>query len=138
MQAPVFLIGVLSRRTSCNIETIRYYERVGVLPRAQRRGRYRTFSDADVARLRFIIRSREWGFSLDQIRALLVLSSEREINSCREAKAVASDHLFDVRARIRDLRRMERVLADTIRRCEGRRSPLCPVIEALSGNTTPG
>jgi MerR family mercuric resistance operon transcriptional regulator len=134
MEPTPLLIGDLSRHTGCHIETIRYYERVDLLPRAQRRGRYRAYSKADVARLSFVMRSRELGFSLDEIRALLALSSNPGANSCREAQTLAAGHLIEVRKRIRDLRRMEKVLAETIRRCEGRKSPHCPLIEALSAD----
>lgn len=134
MEPPVLTIGGLSQRTGCHIETIRYYERVRVMPRAQRRGRYRTYSYADVARLHFVMRSRELGFSLDEIRALLVLSLNPDSHSCRDAQRLATSHLAAVRTRLRDLRRMERVLAQTIRKCERRTTPLCPFIEALSGD----
>ena len=132
MEPAILLIGDLSQRTGCHIETIRYYERVDLLPRAQRRGRYRAYAKADVARLSFVMRSRELGFSLDEIRALLALSSNPGANSCREAQTLAAGHLLEVRKRIRDLRRMEKVLAETIRRCESRKTPRCPLIEALS------
>ena len=134
MEPPALLIGKLSQRTDCHIETIRYYERVHVLPRPQRRGRYRTFSNADVARLNFVMRSRELGFALDEIRALLVLSSNPDANSRPEAQRLAAGHLVAVRTRLRDLRRIEKILTETIRGCESRKTPLCPLIEALSGN----
>lgn len=134
MEAPALLIGALSQRTGCHIETIRYYERVRLLPRAQRRGRYRIYSNADVARLNFVMRSRDLGFSLEEIRALLALSLNPDSNSCRQAQMLAASHLVAVRTRLRDLRRMEQVLTETIRRCENRKTPLCPLIEALSGN----
>jgi MerR family mercuric resistance operon transcriptional regulator len=132
MKPVTLLIGELSQRTGCHIETIRYYERVRLLPRAQRRGRYRTFSDADVARLNFVMRSRELGFSIDEIRTLLALSSNPDSTSCSEAQSLAAAHLVAVRSRLRDLRRMQKVLTETIRRCQSRKTPLCPLIEALS------
>jgi MerR family mercuric resistance operon transcriptional regulator len=135
MEPPVLTIGGLSQRTGCHIETIRYYERVRLLPRAQRRGRYRTYSNADVARLHFVMRSRDLGFSLDEIRALLVLSLKPDSHSCGEAQRLAAGHLAAVRTRLRDLRRMERVLTETIRKCGSRTTPLCPLIEALSGTS---
>ncbi len=134
MEPPALLIGELSQRTGCHIETIRYYERVRLLPRAQRRGRYRTFSSADVARLNFVMRSRDLGFSLDEIKALLALSSNPDAHSCTEAQRLASGHLAAVRTRLRDLRRMERVLTETVRRCQSRKTPSCPLIQALSGS----
>jgi len=135
MESPVFFIGELSQRTGCHIETIRYYERVRLLPRAPRRGRYRTFSEPDVARLHFIVRSRELGFSLDEIRALLVFASSHDSNACREAQTLAAGHLAAVRTRLRDLRRMEKVLTETIRRCDSRKTRHCPLIEVLSGDS---
>jgi MerR family mercuric resistance operon transcriptional regulator len=68
-------IGELSRRTGCNVETIRYYERIGLLPPPARNGRYRSVSAGDEARLVFVRRARELGFTLEEIRALLKLSA---------------------------------------------------------------
>jgi len=68
-------IGELSRRTNCNIETVRYYERIGLLPTPARRGRYRLYGGEDVGRLAFVRRSRELGFTLDEVRALLGLAA---------------------------------------------------------------
>jgi MerR family transcriptional regulator, mercuric resistance operon regulatory protein len=127
-------IGELSERTGCHIETVRYYERVGLLPRAARRGRYRTYTKPNVARLQFVMRSRDLGFSLDELRALLMLSAKPGSNSCRQAQSLAAAHLADVRKRIRDLRLIEMVLAETIRRCKDRKTTHCPLIEALAGD----
>jgi len=124
-------IGELSRRTRCNIETIRYYERIGLLPRAARRGRYRSFGPADVERLHFVRRARELGFTLDEIRALLGIAADDDI-SCGDAREIAAVHLKQVRARIADLKRMERVLADTVRACSSGDHVGCPLITALS------
>ena len=78
----------------------------------------------------------EWcGYSFGSLRrALLALSTKQDSNSCREAQTLATDHLAAVRKRLRDLRRMEKVLTETVRRCQSRRTPLCPLIEALSGD----
>lgn len=126
-----FAIGELSRRTRCNIETIRYYERVGLLPKAARRGRYRSFDPADVDRLHFVRRARELGFALDEIRALLGIATAEDI-SCDDARTIAASHLMQVRARIADLKRMERVLADTVRACSSGDHVGCPLITTLS------
>jgi MerR family mercuric resistance operon transcriptional regulator len=104
-------IGELSRRTGCNIETIRYYERIGLLPAPPRCGRYRSYGPEDVDRLGFVRRARELGFRLDAVRALLGLAAGGQA-SCAEARDLAASHLKDVRARISDLRRMERILAE--------------------------
>lgn len=125
-------IGELSRRTRCNIETIRYYERIGLLPKAARRGRYRSFGAADVERLHFVRRARELGFTLDEVRALLGIATAEEI-SCNVAREIATLHLGKVRARIADLKRMERVLADTVRACSSSDHVGCPLINTLVG-----
>ncbi len=123
-------IGELSRRTGCNIETIRYYELIGLMPAPPRRGRYRSYGAGDVGRLGFVRRARELGFTLDEVRALLGLAAGGEA-SCAEVRVLASAHLGDVRARIADLKRMERVLADSVRACDAGQDPGCPLIDAL-------
>ena len=125
-------IGELSRLTLCNIETIRYYERIGLLPKPQRHGRYRRYDGDDIARLKFVRRSRELGFSLDEVRALLTLSADTKRETCAEVRQLAAGHLADVRAKIADLRAMEHVLADAVRRCDAGEPPGCPIIDALS------
>ncbi|GIX14778.1 MAG: MerR family transcriptional regulator [Paracoccaceae bacterium] len=123
--------GRLARATGCNIETIRYYEKAGLLPAPPRSARgYRLYSDAHLARLRFILRARELGFSMEDIRGLLGLG-DGAAPSCAEVKARTERHLADVRARIADLRRIEAVLAETARRCSGEARPDCPVIDSL-------
>lgn len=124
-------IGELSRRTGCNIETIRYYERIGILPKADRRGRYRSYAKADTERLLFVRRARELGFTLDEIRALLGIATTGQV-SCAEARDIAASHLVKVRARLIDLRRMERVLASTVRACDTDDHTGCPLIDTLS------
>lgn len=123
-------IGELSRRTGCNIETIRYYERIGLMPAPPRRGRYRSYSAVDVGRLGFVRRARELGFTLDEVRALLDLAAGGQA-ACAEVRTLAASHLQDVRARIADLRRMERVLADSVRACDAGQDPGCPLIQTL-------
>lgn len=123
-------IGELSRRTGCNIETIRYYERIGLMPAPARRGRYRSYGGEEVARLGFVRRARELGFTLDEVRALLGLAAGGSA-TCAEVHDLAAAHLKDVRARIADLKRMERVLADSVRACEAGQNAGCPVIETL-------
>lgn len=123
-------IGELSRRTGCNIETIRYYERIGLMPAPPRRGRYRSYCGEDVGRLGFVRRARELGFTLDEVRALLGLAAGGQA-SCAEVKNLAASHLQGVRARIADLKRMERVLAGSVRACNAGQDPGCPLIHAL-------
>ena len=123
-------IGELSRRTGCNIETIRYYERIGLMPPPPRRGRYRCYGGGDVDRLGFVRRARELGFTLDEVRALLGLAAGGNA-TCAEVRDLAAVHLKDVRTRIADLKRMERVLAESVRACEAGQDPGCPLIQTL-------
>jgi MerR family mercuric resistance operon transcriptional regulator len=124
-------IGALSKRTSCNIETIRYYEKAGLLPvPARSPGGYRLYGNEHLKRLTFIRRARALGFSIDEVRKLLRLADERK-RPCAEVRVVAAAHLEDVQAKIADLRAMERVLNETVAQCaDGKRSD-CPLIEAL-------
>lgn len=124
--------GELARVTGCNIETIRYYEKACLLPDPPRTAAgYRIYAAAHVARLRFILRARELGFTLDDIRGLLGLE-DGAVPSCAEVKALTDRHLADVRAKIADLRRIEAVLARTAAQCSGANVPQCPVLETLA------
>ena len=126
-------IGELSRRTGVNIETIPYYERIEMLPAPPRTasGR-RVYGQAETRSLFFIRRSRELGFSLNEVRALLALSAGNDEEACSEVRDLAAGHLAEVRAKIADLRAMERVLADAVRRCDAGEASGCPLIDALS------
>jgi MerR family mercuric resistance operon transcriptional regulator len=123
-------IGELSRRTGCNIETIRYYERIGLMPAPPRRGRYRSYGGDDVGRLGFVRRARELGFTLDDVRALQGLVADGQA-ACADVRTLAASHLQDVRSRLADLQRMERVLAASVRACDAGQNPGCPLIQAL-------
>jgi MerR family mercuric resistance operon transcriptional regulator len=124
-------IGRLSQRTGTKVETIRYYERVGLLPApARSAGGYRLYDVEHLKRLTFIRRARALGFSIDEVRTLLKLADERT-RPCAEVRVVAEAHLSDIRAKIADLKAMERVLRDTVARCVKGTGSHCPVIEAL-------
>ena len=126
-------IGALSERTGVNVETIRYYEREGLLPSAPRTaGGHRVFGQAHVRRLFFIRRSRELGFSGNEVRALLSLVDGGY--TCGEIQDLTLKHLADVRAKIADLRRLEKTLATISAKCEGSDVPDCSVVEALSAD----
>ena len=132
MRAATFPIGVLSTETGVKIETIRYYERIGLMPVPPRtEGRQRVYDAHHLRRLTFIRRSRELGFSLDQIRALLGLAGTHAL-TCAEVKGLAEQHTADIRRKIKDLKRLERILSDLAARCHGRRVPDCPILDALS------
>jgi MerR family mercuric resistance operon transcriptional regulator len=125
-RAEMLPIGALSKRSGVNIETIRYYERVKMLaPPPRTAGGRRVYHSTDLRILVFIRRSRELGFSLDEIRALLRLGGPEKA-SCREVREIAAHHLEDIRARLVDLKKLERLLAKTVARCSGRTAPDCP------------
>ncbi|HYY73570.1 MAG TPA: helix-turn-helix domain-containing protein [Solirubrobacterales bacterium] len=124
-------IGRLAKRTGTNIETIRYYERVGLWPApARSAGGYRLYGTEHLKRLSFIRRARALGFSIAEVRTLLRLADERK-RPCAEVRVVAEAHLGDVRAKIADLKTMERVLKETVARCADGSGFHCPLIEAL-------
>jgi MerR family mercuric resistance operon transcriptional regulator len=125
-------IGALSKHTGTNIETIRYYERVGLLPApARTAGGYRLYGTDHLKRLSFIRRARALGFSLAEVRKLLTLSDQRR-RPCAEVRVVAAAHLEDVKGKIADLRQMERVLKETVARCNAGSGSHCPMIDALT------
>jgi len=124
-------IGALSARTGCPIETIRYYERIGLLAEPPRTaGGHRSYGDDHARRLFFIRRSRELGFSLDAIRDLLSMVDGGAL-SCGQVADMAGERLADVRAKIKDLKKLERTLAKTVSQCHRDDDPHCPVIDAL-------
>ena len=129
-------IGALSQRTGCPIETIRYYERIALLPAPARRGRYRSYGSEDVNRLTFVRRARELGFTLGEVRALLSLAAGGQ-GACAEARGIAAAHLAGVQAKIADLRAMERVLTDAVRRCDAGEALGCPLIGVLTSGVAP-
>jgi MerR family transcriptional regulator, mercuric resistance operon regulatory protein len=124
-------IGTLSRLSGVNIETIRYYERVKMLaPPPRTAGGRRIYGANDLRMLVFVRRARELGFSLDEIRALLRLGGP-EKPSCGEVRKIAAHHLEDIRAKLADLKELERLLANTVARCSGKTAPDCPVLDIL-------
>jgi MerR family mercuric resistance operon transcriptional regulator len=115
-----------------NVETIRYYERVGLLAKPARTSSgYRSYRPRDVERLTFIRRARELGFSLDEVRRLLGLADGKS-RSCRQVRDIAAEHLSDVRTKLGDLQRLERVLADLVSACADGTLPACPLLETLT------
>lgn len=124
--------GEMARQTGANIETIRYYERIKILPAPPRtEGGRRVYEPKHVRTLAFIRRARELGFSIEDIRALLVLS-EPGHTSCKEVRRIASLHLESVRAKLADLSKLENILSETVAQCSGKAVPACPVLDALS------
>jgi MerR family mercuric resistance operon transcriptional regulator len=130
-QATTLSIGALSQLTGCNIETIRYYERIGVLPDPPRtEGGHRSYGGNHLKRLTFVRRSRELGFTLDEIRSLLGMVDGGDY-TCGEVLGLAREHLGAIQAKIRDLKRLQQTLANIAAQCGGGAVPECPIIDAL-------
>jgi MerR family copper efflux transcriptional regulator len=129
-----FTIGALARRAGVGIDTIRYYERENLLPKPVRRASgYRDYGAETIARLRFIRRAKDLGFTLEEIRELLALSTDRE-RGVQNVKRRAEARLGDVEQRIRELQRMRRGLKQLIDACPGEGAlEHCPILRALGG-----
>jgi Cu(I)-responsive transcriptional regulator len=125
-------IGELARLTGTKVETVRYYERIGLLAApARTAGNYRTYRPEDLNRLSFIRRSRDLGFSLDQVQALLDLSDDRN-RPCEAVDTIAREHLSEVDHKIKDLQALRRELSSMIDQCRCGTVADCRIIEALS------
>jgi Cu(I)-responsive transcriptional regulator len=126
-------IGDLAKVTGVKIVTIRYYEQAGLLPVPPRtEGNYRTYKPEHLRRLRFIRRLRDLGFTLEQVRDLLRLASDKK-QSCDEVDRMTSEHLVTVEAKIRDLQKLASELRRLSRCCQGGgQIAECRIIEALS------
>ena len=128
---PALTIGALALVAGCNLETVRYYEKVGLMKAPPRtRGGHRVYGNEAAGRLSFIRRARELGFTIDDIRSLLGLVDRRAV-TCGEVQKIAEHQLQGVRAKVVDLKKLEFVLAGMTRSCAGGDVPDCPVIEAL-------
>ncbi|GER08426.1 MerR family transcriptional regulator [Iodidimonas muriae] len=131
MAAQRTTIGALAKTTGIKIETIRYYERIGLIPSPPRsEGGQRIYEEDDRKRLSFVKRCRELGFSLDDVRTLLDLR-QNDNRTCREVKEKTTTHLRTVRTKIADLKRMERALNTLAQSCEGGDDTHCPILEQL-------
>ncbi|HMR29941.1 MAG TPA: helix-turn-helix domain-containing protein [Geminicoccaceae bacterium] len=132
MNVDTLTIGLLAERTGTKVETIRFYEKCGLLPKPSRTaGNYRAYAPAHLNRLSFIRRARDLGFSLDQIRALLDLSDDRD-RPCEAVDTIAKEHLAEVDRKIADLRALRRELDSMIDQCHCGTVAECRIIEALS------
>jgi MerR family transcriptional regulator, mercuric resistance operon regulatory protein len=124
-------IGELSRLCGVNIETIRYYEKIKMLPAPLRtEAGHRVYGPKETRILVFIRRGRELGFTLDQIRALLNLSGPGRA-SCAEVREIAKHHIEDISAKINDLAKLKRLLRKTVAQCSKGKAPDCPVLDIL-------
>lgn len=129
--SPNLTIGGVAKAAGVNVETIRYYQRLQILEEpAKPLGGVRRYADATVARVQFIKRAQELGFSLAEIQRLLRLEDPQ---SCGEARTLAAEKLALVESRVTDLVRLRGVLKDLIGRCDQRRGKItCPIIESLA------
>jgi Cu(I)-responsive transcriptional regulator len=123
-------IGTLAKRAGVSIDTVRYYERGGLLsPKTRLASGYRRYSELEVARLRFIRRAQALGFTLKEVRELLALSKQRDV---ARVKRTAEEKLHDVEQRIAHLERVRTGLANLIAACPGHgRAADCPILKAL-------
>ena|ERR1043166_291795 len=125
-------IGQLGQATGTKIETIRYYEKIGLLPAPRRTtGNYRSYAAEHLQRLGFIRRARELGFSIEDVRELLKLAAHGE-RPCEEVDQLVARHLETTERKIAALTRLRRELRDTLKACQGGRIAECRVIQALS------
>lgn len=129
-------IGALARRAGVRTDTVRYYERSGLLaPMIRLASGYRRYGEVELARLRFIRRAQALGFSLAEVRELLALSGRRDV---ARVKRAAQRKLADVERRIAELERVRRGLATLIGACPGHgRAADCPILNALGGEACP-
>ena len=123
--------GQLAKAAGVNLETVRYYERIGLIAKPARTSSgQRSYSSEDARHLAFVRRARELGFSIDDIRALLKLATPGK-QSCAEVHSIANAHLTNVQTKLADLARLEKILSATIEKCRDDVSPACPVLEML-------
>lgn len=130
-------IGEAAAASGCHLETIRYYERMELLPKPHRTaGGYRDYRPEDVDRLRFVTRGRDLGFSIEEIRSLLRLAGSADL-SCQEADRLARQHLQEIEAKLKDLRRMASELKRVIQSCSGGECGQCTILETLRTPSSP-
>ncbi len=128
-------IGVLAERTGCSVPTIRYYEEIGLIPAAQRRPNgHRVYNEAAQELLTFIRSCRDFGFSIEEVRALVSLSKSAD-RDCVEARDIAQAHLEAVRSKLTELRALERSLVKFVTSCTaacaGGPAPKCTILRDL-------
>lgn len=129
---PNYSIGQMARAGDCKVQTIRYYEQKGLLPKPGRtQGNQRFYSQAHFDRLRFIRHSRELGFSLQHIRQILDLS-DNPVKPCATVDQIAREHLREVESKIQRLQSMQQELQRMVTECAGDRVSECRIIEVLA------
>jgi MerR family mercuric resistance operon transcriptional regulator len=135
VSSQVISIGRLSARTGCKVETIRYYEKIGLIePPTRSAGGYRQYDNGHVDRVAFIRRCRELGFSLARIEALLAMASDAANHTRAEVKQLVDQHVEDIDLKIKDLQKLSSALREIGKHCDGAPAPAsdCPILDALS------
>jgi MerR family mercuric resistance operon transcriptional regulator len=128
--------GALAAETGCNIETIRYYERIGIMPPAPRsEGGHRLYGPDLVNRLWFVRRARDLGFALEEIRELLGLVDGGDY-TCAQIEGIALAHVEEIRRKIADLAKLKKTLEAMAAQCSGGEIPECPIVDALFSSLT--
>jgi Hg(II)-responsive transcriptional regulator len=123
--------GELAARVDCHLETIRYYEKTGLMPEpARTEAGHRVYDGDQERRLRFILRARDLGFSIEELKGLLTLVDSDHL-ACGEVYEKTQAHIADIREKIADLRRLENTLSTISAKCARGDTPECPVIDAL-------
>ncbi|MCC7046770.1 MAG: Cu(I)-responsive transcriptional regulator [Alphaproteobacteria bacterium] len=126
-------IGTAAARSGVPAKTIRYYESIGLIPRAARTGgNYRDYDDNDLQTLRFIQRARRLGFAVKDVSSLLALWHDRR-RASGDVKRLAKGHIEEIDRRMEELRTMRRTLVHLVERCHGDHRPDCPILEELAG-----
>lgn len=126
-----YSIGLLARRAGCRVETVRYYEREGLMPDPPRsEGGHRLYRTEHMKRLTFIRRARALGFTIEQVRGLLDLADSGAF-TCADVKKMTLSHREEVKRKISDLKSLDRALAALAASCEGDNSRNCAIFDAL-------
>ena len=127
-------IGKLAQQTGCNVETIRYYEKAGLIdPPPRSAGGYRQYADTDARRIAFIRRCRDLGFSLPKIRQLLLMAGDADNHTRAEVKRLVAEQQDDIDKKIRDLKKLSAALNEISGHCDGAQDSAsdCPILDAL-------
>ena len=127
-------ISEVSKRTGLPAKTIRYYEEIGLVSPARSGNGYRSFRDSDLHKLAFLGRARALGFSIEDCRNLMTLYEDRG-RASSDVKAIASEHLVAIDAKLAELRQMRNTLADLVSSCAGDDRPDCPILADLAAKS---
>lgn len=128
-----FKIGVLSKKCNVNIETIRYYEKINLMPKPKRQeSRYRIYDESDLARLKFIRRGKELGFTLNEIKELLSLKVDSQAK-CGDLKQFAEIKIEDIKKKVQDLNKIKKHLEILVNQCINEELSIedCPIVKSL-------